>query len=158
MKYIFVLATLVFLFQSCSIKNTNTSRDDLKDTLMNIDREFSKISESGNTSEAFIKYSADEVILMRQGEMPIVGGVTLKDFYSEKKNKGVLKWEPLKADVSGDIGYTMGRWELGGKTPEGLETTIYGVYSTVWKRQADGSWKYVIDCGNVTPSKFELNK
>jgi hypothetical protein len=31
------------------------------------------------------------------------------------------------------------------------EEKNYGVYVTVWKKQSDNSWKFVLDGGNDTP-------
>ncbi len=54
-------------------------------------------------------------------------------------------WAPLGADVaeSGDLAVTYGeyRTRVGG-------ADISGRYVTVWKRQADGSWKIALDIGN----------
>jgi ketosteroid isomerase-like protein len=68
----------------------------------------------------------------------------------------VLTWEPLKADASGDLGYTFGNWARKSKTAAGSDTTVYGNYVSIWKRQADGSWKYVFDSGNGTPGPTVL--
>ncbi len=159
-RYKYLIISIIILSLSCSNKNeVNSFRKDLKDTLINVDREFSNLSVSKNVPKAFTSYAADEVILMRENEFPIVGLDSLKKHYERKKlSKSVLKWEPLKADVSGDIGYTFGSWELKVKTDDGKDTTVYGLYSTVWKKQADGSWKFVLDGGSQTPSKFVLIK
>lgn len=157
---IFTLLTLICMLSACSNKNINdTSRNDLKDTLMKVDADFSRMSVEKNVSEAFINYAAQDVILMREKEFPIVGFDSLKRYYEKKKfSKSKLTWEPLKAEVNGDLGYTFGSWELNAKADDGRDTTVYGLYSTVWKKQQDGSWKFVLDCGNQTPSKFVMNK
>jgi len=36
-------------------------------------------------------------------------------------------------------------------TKTGADTVIYGVYVSIWKKQKDGSWKYILDGGNTTP-------
>ncbi len=28
----------------------------------------------------------------------------------------------------------------------------YGKYVTIWKKQADGTWKFVVDVGNKSPA------
>jgi ketosteroid isomerase-like protein len=63
-----------------------------------------------------------------------------------------LNWEPVFAEVSnsGELGYTTGPYLLKdhSATPE---QTRHGYYFSVWKKQADGQWKVVIDCGISTP-------
>jgi ketosteroid isomerase-like protein len=62
-----------------------------------------------------------------------------------------LRWQPLKADVasSGDLGYTVGTWQLVGKNRKGDPVSMKGKYMTAWKKQADGKWKVVADMGNT---------
>jgi len=66
-----------------------------------------------------------------------------------------LTWEPVQADVgtSGDLGYTVGRWEAHFRDAQGAPATSTGRYLTIWKQQADRSWKVVQDIGVTDPSK-----
>jgi ketosteroid isomerase-like protein len=57
--------------------------------------------------------------------------------------KFVLRWEPLGAEVSGNLGYTYGLYR---------SSNGYGKYVSVWKKQRDGSWKIVVDAGNTSPA------
>jgi ketosteroid isomerase-like protein len=60
-----------------------------------------------------------------------------------------LTWEPLRADVgaAGDLGYTIGRSEARFRNARGEVVVRTGRYLTVWKKQADGSWKVAQDIG-----------
>ena len=66
-----------------------------------------------------------------------------------------LTWEPLQADVgtSGDLGYTVGRWEARYRTEQGAPATSTGRYLTIWKLQPDRSWKVVQDIGVTDPAR-----
>jgi ketosteroid isomerase-like protein len=64
-----------------------------------------------------------------------------------------LRWQPLWAEVSGDLGYTTGRWQFHQPKKDGPEAgkdevVQQGRYVTVWRRQADGSWRAAFDLGN----------
>ncbi len=61
-----------------------------------------------------------------------------------------LTWAPVAAEVarSGDIGYTRGTFQLSFNGPSGQKVSDTGKYVTVWKKQADGSWKVVVDIFN----------
>jgi len=150
---------IIFLFHIDNNAGFNATGENLKDTLMNVDREFSKLSAAKGMKIAFTSYAADEVILMRQGRHPVLGIEQLKELYNNLEDDGsILIWEPEKADVSssGDLGYTFGNWELIVKKQEGNDTTYYGNYTTIWKKQPDGSWKFVLDGGTSTPPPTEL--
>jgi ketosteroid isomerase-like protein len=60
-----------------------------------------------------------------------------------------LLWEPRFGDIaaSGDLG-----WLTGPSTSiNPARPTRYGTYASVWKRQADGTFKVIIDVGITTP-------
>ncbi|MFI5358387.1 MAG: YybH family protein [Opitutales bacterium] len=60
-----------------------------------------------------------------------------------------LTWSAFYTDVSDDgtLGYNYGRYEWRGPGPDGQENVHTGWFLTIWKRQPDGSWKYVMDNG-----------
>ena len=66
-----------------------------------------------------------------------------------------LAWWPVSARISssGDLGYTIGRYEARTMNPDG-SVTIRGTgrYITIWRKQADGSWKVELDTGHPDPA------
>lgn len=50
---------------------------------------------------------------------------------------------------SGDLAYETGTCEPTTKRPLGKSTTEKQKYVVVWKKQADGSWKAVVDIDNT---------
>lgn len=65
-----------------------------------------------------------------------------------------LTWEPMQADLgaSGDLGYTVGKWAAHFRDEQGVQKTTTGRYLTVWKQQADRTWKVVQDIGVQDPA------
>lgn len=63
-----------------------------------------------------------------------------------------LNWRPIYADVSraGDLGYTTGPYTFKDLSPE-KRPTRFGYYFSIWRKQNDGAWKVVVDCGIETP-------
>ena len=61
-----------------------------------------------------------------------------------------LKWQPTKVEVarSGDLGYSLGTYEMSMNDPEGRPRVDRGKYATILKKQADGSWKVAVDMFN----------
>jgi len=64
-----------------------------------------------------------------------------------------LNWAPIYGDVSqaGDLGYTTGPYTVEDHSAE-KRPTRHGMYSSVWKKQADGNWKVVLDLGIQVPT------
>ena len=50
--------------------------------------------------------------------------------------------------AGGDLGYTFGSNEISLNDAKGARVTTEGEYVTIWRKQADGSWKAVVDIGN----------
>ncbi len=58
-----------------------------------------------------------------------------------------MTWKPKGANVaaSGDLGYTYGVYEI---HTSAQDTVLYGTYVSIWKKQQNGKWKFVLDSGN----------
>ncbi|QHW01149.1 DUF4440 domain-containing protein [Spirosoma endbachense] len=124
------------------------------DEIRETDQNFSSMSEKQGMAKAFTYYAANDVIRMNEGAAPTVGFDSLRAQLSRMPANGpILTWQVLKADAaqSGEFGYTFGQWLLTGKDETGKRKEQHGVYVTVWKRQHNGQWRFVLDGGNTTP-------
>lgn len=142
MKRIFFLTVLLSLLFSCSQKKPVANPQELIDA----DLAFSDYSLKHGIQKAFIEFAHDSVVLLKPNRMPIVGKQSLIDSYSGKNDSGlVLTWKPEKATIaaSGELGFTYGLW-----TFVAANDTSRGTYLTVWKKDAQGNWKYAADTGN----------
>lgn len=123
--------------------------DDLK-SLIETERAFSRAAEQG-TREAFGQFIADDGILFRPTAVP--GKKWLQEHpQPASTERSMLNWQPIFAAVSqaGDLGYTTGPWQFK-KNSKDAQPTAFGNFMTVWKKQADGSWKFVLDLGIANP-------
>lgn len=108
------------------------------------ERAFSKMSEEKGIKDSFLAYIADDGIIFRPG--PVRG----KDFLTPRPPaRAKLVWRPIQADLSaaGDLGYTTGPYQV---WPPGAPADAKpgtGYFVTLWKRQADGNFKFVLDLG-----------
>ena len=130
--------------QKVSVRKQN------RQALVQMERDFARAAATKGTRDAFLEFIADDGILFQPG--PISG----KKFWTERQpRKGLLSWEPIFADVSraGDLGYTTGPWEF---RPNGAndKPVAFGQYFTIWKKQSDGSWKFVLDRGVGSEKPF----
>jgi ketosteroid isomerase-like protein len=124
--------------------------------LITADKSFSEFSLKNGFANAFMAYADDNAIKMVNNGHPIIGKQELINRFTKiaASNHNVLTWTPTKAEIaqSGELGYTFGNYELKAKLETGKDTTYFGNYVSIWKRQKDGSWKYVLDGGNATPA------
>ena len=119
-----------------------------EDVLIQADKDFAKAF-AANHVEGWTQYAADDGVMLH--EPPVVGKDAVRKFAEEAFGdpKMKLEWEPTYAELfkSGTMGVTTGRWKA--TSPEGKTNT--GNYVTVWRKQKDGSWKFVADGGTPDP-------
>ena len=115
--------------------------------MMNADREFSKLSEEKGMKTAFIEYLDSNGVLLRPNRLPIAGADAIDFLIQQNDTDYTLTWEPRNGAIakSGELGYTYGIYAL---RPSKKDTVIYGTYVSIWKKERDGIWKYVLDSGN----------
>ena len=61
-----------------------------------------------------------------------------------------LHWQASQTGAarSGELGYSTGTYEMNFNDPKGNPLSDHGKYATVWRKQADGSWKVLLDVFN----------
>ncbi len=128
------------LIVSCKAK---TGRD--RESIIGTEREFAIMAEEKGIAEAFFHFAADSAVILRGGKL-IKGREAIRDYYDTGLKPGTkLKWTPDFADVSGDLGYTYGKYIHQVPDSSGNIIESHGMFHTVWKRQPDGSWRFVWD-------------
>ena len=151
-KYLALTVTLLILLGGCHQK---LDLEKKKKELMEIDREFSRMSVEKGMLEAFYQYMAEDATTFPRFGHPIKGRETYQKTYKKELagQKIRLEWEPYFAEIaeSGDLGYTLGKYKVVSIDEEGAEQLRFGYYVTIWKMQEDGSWKFVFDTGNESP-------
>jgi ketosteroid isomerase-like protein len=131
--------------------NLNLNLDKRKQELLNVDAQFSQLSETRGVNEAFLSYLADDGVLLRPNSFPIIGKEISKErFFSRHDSGYTLTWKPLYADIaqSGELGYTFGIYEFKAMGPDGKPIIGNGTYVSVWRKDQFGNWKLVLDTGN----------
>ncbi len=118
-------------------------------SLIDLDRQFLKTSESLGIVESYLRYFGNEARLHRDGLLPMTERAAIRSYLSSQISK--LSWTPIKSDVaqSDDLGYTYGGYELKFSGPNKTEK---GYYVRVWKRDDRGNWKLVLDTFSPIPA------
>ncbi|MFT3981829.1 MAG: hypothetical protein QM687_15290 [Ferruginibacter sp.] len=118
-----------------------------KMALMQTDREFSEMSVAKGMKTAFIEYIDSNGVLLRADHMPIIGANAIDFLIAQNDTGYTLNWRPENAVVaaSADLGYVYGIYAV---HPSSIDTVLYGTYVSIWKKQQNGKWKFVLDSGN----------
>jgi len=148
LTWLFTTLLLLTLLQTGCDQDGRCKR--MAKELLELDREFAKLSVEKGANESFMTYIDDDCVLLRPNRTPVLGRQKIEEMFSSPDTSFTLNWEPLYADIarSGDLGYTYGIYKVEMDSPEGKLVTKEGTYVTIWKKGQDGKWKFVLDTGN----------
>ena len=130
-----------------SCQNT-ADQASLEKEIFQTEKAFEKMASEKGIAEAFYYYAAEDAVIKRENDTLIIGKKNIKTYY-EKINdeKTTVSWTPdyINMSADGTMAYTYGKYLWKIKDEQGEITEHKGVFHTVWKKQADKSWKYVWD-------------
>jgi ketosteroid isomerase-like protein len=114
---------------------------------------FADLAYRMGTGYAFAATVAQDGVIFGNPQL-VIGPQAVQDFFAGGAGSS-LSWQPVYASVaaSRDLGFTIGEYTSTGRGPTGAAVQRFGKYLTVWRLQSDGTWKFVVDGGNPTPSR-----
>ena len=122
-------------------------------SMVETERAFSSMSREKGTQPSFLAFIAEDGILFRP--KAVKGKQWMLDHPAPASDKRpLLSWEPIHADIAaaGDMGYTFGPWQFRSNIND-EKAVAWGHFITVWKKQADGTWKFAVDLGVSHPEE-----
>lgn len=124
--------------------------------LFDLERKFAAETAAGG-GPAFAKWFADDAVTLSNHQAPVVGHTAIAAQTTWSPSQYQLTWTPEGGRMSpkGDMGFTWGHYDSVAKDKEGSPVKSGGRYMTVWKKQADGSWKVELDASNEEPLQKE---
>lgn len=136
--FLSAMASLLSLFWYGQHLNRNLQ------SLIDTELAFARMAQMENSRDAFLHYLSDETVMFMDGEIKI----GKKAWQNRKPDSSLLIWTPVFADISssGDFGYTTGPSEYYASRTKG-EQAFYGSYVTMWRKDADQTWKMALDMG-----------
>jgi ketosteroid isomerase-like protein len=107
------------------------------------EKAFARFAAKKDTKSAFLEFTAPDGILFQPNP------INAKTYWNSRgESKGLLSWQPSFVDISsnGILGWTTGPWEY---RPKGKDDapTAWGEFSTVWQKQPDGKFRFIVDIG-----------
>jgi uncharacterized protein (TIGR02246 family) len=104
---------------------------------------------SAHDLERVLPFWADEATILAPGTPAVVGKEAIRKYVSEAfATPGFsISWKTEKVEVSqsGDLAYSSGTDRISLNTPDGKSITEENRGVAIWRKQADGSWKCVLD-------------
>ena len=140
---LFVFAIITF---SCTQEKIDTKAEAEK--VMQLSKDWSKVASTGDVNKT-VSYWADDAILISEGMPVLKGKEAIKKMVEESfKIPGFrISWDPQDVVVSenGDMAYIIENSQVSYSDSTGKSITQNNKAVSIWRKQADGSWKNVVD-------------
>jgi ketosteroid isomerase-like protein len=114
------------------------------------DLDFSRMAGASGAPKAFRAFAApDGMTLPGTGEIVVGPAAIGARMLESAAAKAKWEWHPVYSEGSaaGDLGFTVGEATIAVPGANGV-TQYKSKYLTIWRRQADGSIRYIVDGGN----------
>ena len=135
------------LFCSCQTAKVG-EHEKIETAIRQVEKDFETMAAEKNIAEAFGFYADSNAVIKRENDTLIHGKEAIKNYYSSDYYKSAsVKWSPdfIESSQDGTMAYTYGKYTWQFKDRSGKVSEFKGIFHTVWKKQKDGSWKYVWD-------------
>ena len=100
---------------------------------------------SGDLEAAVALYEADATFFPQPGQS-VTGTAAIREALGDFiAMKPTLNIETVVSATTGDTALTQNKWTMKATGPDGSPVDMAGQSAEVVRRQADGSWKFVID-------------
>lgn len=128
--------------------------EDEGEVLMQRSRDWSDLVATGDMERIMAGW-AEDAVMMPPGTPPLEGKAAIREYVEAAQQiPGFqISWEPQTVHVarSGDMAYMIERNVTTVHDSQGNPVTTHGKVVTVWRKDADGSWKNVVDMWNEAP-------
>lgn len=160
MKYFFSLFFSAILLTKCNIPSESVDLKKVNNEVFEADMAFSQLSNDSGYKKAFIAFADEKMIKLNPRQYATFGRQQLIDGYNKDSSGSEIRltWQPLYAESasSGDMVCVFGDYTLRIRLQSNKDTIHHGNYISVWKKQAGGGWKYILDGGNPTPGPTDV--
>jgi len=108
--------------------------------------EFTKAVNAGDLDAVCNLYAADALFVTGPNDEAVSGSSAVREVLAGfLASRPVMEFEHAYVFQTGDTAVARGQWKLTSTGPDGASSVISGNSIEVLRRQADGSWRYVID-------------
>jgi uncharacterized protein (TIGR02246 family) len=127
-------------------------------TLMKRDAEWADLAMAGKDVEKIISYWTDDAVIMEPGQPAVEGKQAIRAYVTQSVNTPAFKihWVSQKPTFSPDgrMAYMRGTDDMTVPGPKGAPMTLHLQGYSIWRKDADGQWRCVVDIANEAPPPF----
>ena len=125
--------------------------------LLRRDAEWAELARAGKDVEKIVSYWSEDAVVIFPGQPIIEGKAAIRAFVASCLGNPVFKihWKSSKATFSpdGQMAYLPAATEMTVPGPSGAPLQLKLRAITIWRVDADGEWRCVVDIANEEPTK-----
>jgi uncharacterized protein (TIGR02246 family) len=119
--------------------------------LLELSRIWARAAATGDV-DLILSFWADDAVVLPPGRPALAGKAAIREFVAATLAVpgASITWEPESVTVApgGDLAYLIERNRVTLPDASGELTTIAGKAVTIWRKDAEGSWRCVVDIWN----------
>ena len=120
--------------------------------LMQRDAEWADLATAGKDIEKIISYWSDDAVILEPGQAPVEGKAAIRAYITASYATPGFKihWVSQKPTFSpdGQMAYMRATDEMTVPGPKGAPMTLHLQGYSIWRKDADGQWRCVVDIAN----------
>jgi len=164
-KLFFVLIAGVVYLTACNnptakVENSNAvvnlDSTEAINAIIKADNAWDSVS-ALNSADGWLSFYTDDAIMMPPGEKICTDkasrAVSIKNMFAIPGANMRFQATQVEVAKSADLGYSSGVYQFHYKDAAGKAAFETGKFCETWKKQADGSWKCIVDIWNADPAK-----
>jgi len=145
-----LLLVFLLVLAGCSRRGFDPATEQAK--LLRRDAEWADFASAGKDVEKIVSYWSDDAVLIFPGQPVLEGKTAIRAYVTESlKTPGFkIHWVSEKPVFSpdGKLAYMRGKDELTVPGPSGAPVTVHLRGISIWRLDADGQWRCVVDISN----------
>jgi ketosteroid isomerase-like protein len=145
---------VAFAFLAPLAASAAPGKDQLKAEVAKMEDAFCAMAREKGLLAAFQHFAAPDVAFIDTDPRKFRGPAAVQERIGPDEPGVKLTWSASFTDVSDDgtLAYNYGRYDFCKTGADGKEGPHSGGwFLTIWKRQPDGTWRYVMDNGSPDP-------
>lgn len=145
------LIAAVLIASAASLVPAQSAIPPALQSMVDTERAFAEACTRKGIRDSFLEYFADDAMAFNPA--PVSAKDRLRSRPARPFSEAELRWEPRLGDVaaSGELGWLTGPSTFIDHTSKDARPQP-GNYLSVWRREADGSWRVFIDVGSQPPN------
>jgi ketosteroid isomerase-like protein len=144
---IHIFVTLILFSLLCTASAADTKA--IEQVLRDLDDQWSAAA-GVKDFEKIVSFYSDDAVVMPPNAPRATTKEAIRTIWKDLLTDASISWKTKEVEVaqSGDLAYSSGTYEVTLNDPTGTPVKDRGKYLEVWKKQADGTWKCVMDMWN----------